>query len=608
MTYFADMCSGGALDRLFGGYVRIVLDMNSIISAVEAENEALTTLLRMGHAHEIEVRVTDTAHREAEEDGNETRRAKRCRQIRGFPEILSNPSEQVEQLASDIYNLVFGSKDPASNSRANREADARHLAESIIGVADVFVTSDKEMLTKADDIIAAHGLKVLTPSAALALIAEASASHIEDGELNLPNVLIRPANDEEFVVVRDLLTPLADNYPDFNGWLDKQWRKKDVRKKVVVVDGQVVGVSIAGPKDGEASVVKLSTFYVDEDHRAAGIGQHLLYHELRFWASHGTRKIFVTVSIRKQKLIRFFTDLGFAVEGVSACRYGSASHEVILARHLLHEKISEEKITELAERIVCDITCADVTETSEGMVRGKTSLPSTLGPLQPSDINVSYGDAISDEALTRHLYEKNSTPLLEIRDDRGNLHTLDALDLESRFYPLRLERQDCPAFIIPIQQRWAQALFQWKEPQLSLFSPEADKRFLRLDNVYYRAPTFTDKIKRGARILFHVTRTPQPPIGIVGSALIERVEVDDPETLYVRYGGLGIFGLKDIQELAKRTGKAMAIRFTWFEPLDQIVPLTKIREVVPSVNPVTVFAIDHDQYKGLCALGGAADK
>jgi hypothetical protein len=75
--------------------------MNSIIQAVDADDDALTQLLRLGHAHLIEVQVTHTAEQEAMDDPDAKRRAKRYRQVRGFPTVMSAPSNAVKELAAE---------------------------------------------------------------------------------------------------------------------------------------------------------------------------------------------------------------------------------------------------------------------------------------------------------------------------------------------------------------------------------------------------------------------------------------------------------------------------------------------------------------------------
>jgi len=169
---------------------------------------------------------------------------------------------------------------------------------------------------------------------------------------------------------------------------------------------------------------------------------------------------------------------------------------------------------------------------------------------------------------------------------------------------VRLAFEDRDAFIIPIKMRWAKALFAWREAQLALFGPEADKRFLRVDNVYYFRPRHEGRLRRGSPVLFYVTDSPRAAVGIVGSALVESVEVEDPETLFIRYGDLGIYTVAEICNHLNADGHAMAVRFTWFEAFERPITLDRIKKFVKGFNPISAFRIPYNLYGALSGDGG----
>lgn len=131
------------------------------------------------------------------------------------------------------------------------------------------------------------------------------------------SLAVRDADiDKDEGTVRDVLAPLADDYPDFSGWLNgslKKARAGQVRVRVGLFGARVGAVALSIRKDDR--VVKLSAFYVTEDARAAGLGQHLLWSELRTWAISGVEKVYVTVSSRHADLIGFFREFGFVLRG-----------------------------------------------------------------------------------------------------------------------------------------------------------------------------------------------------------------------------------------------------------------------------------------------------
>jgi predicted GNAT family N-acyltransferase/predicted transcriptional regulator len=585
--------------------MRIVLDMNGIIGTLEAESDAWVRLLRAGITHQVDLRVTETATHEAADDPDSTRRARRMRQVGGFPLILDSPSTTVNQLANDIYNLIFGTRSPTARSRPNREADARHVAESIVGGADVFVTLDQEILDASDRVQQRHGLKVRAPDAALA---EISVPAPVAGALPLPNVLIRYAKAEEFTAARALVEPISKIYPDFDNWFRKIWENHAAQRKVATVDDRLAAVAISKNKSADGAVVKLSTFFVGDADRDNGVGQHLLFHEIRTWAQRRVRKAMVTVSSKERELVDFFRSFGFLVEGVSPRRYDEESTEIILARHFLYGEYDKARMPELARHLAMVLGCTVADDNGLEGVTGTPTVPVVEAP-EPAQFNpvrICFARRSCTDVASPD--DKNGQTVLSIgwRDGKQEHQVAwNELDIETKLYPLRLRFDDRDTFIIPIRIHWAKALFEWREPQLALFGPDADKRFLRVDNVYYFRPKHVGRLRRGSPVLFYVTDSPRQAIGIVGSALVESADVDDPESLFVRYGDLGIYAPADIQGHVDANGHAMAVRFTWFEAFEKTVPLDQVKRRVPNFNPISTFRISYQAYNDLRKDGGS---
>ncbi|MCL4233467.1 MAG: hypothetical protein KJ042_02995 [Deltaproteobacteria bacterium] len=579
--------------------IRLVLDLNGIIGTLEAESDDWVRLLRYGITHQVELRVTSVASAEVAEDHDAGRRSRRMRQVQGFPSILDGPSDEVEGLVPDIYTLVFGTRSPTSRSRPNREADARHLAESIVGRANFFITLDKEILDASERLACTYGIQVRTPEAVLFEIE--GLRPVVANTLTLPNILIRLARGDEYEVVRGLVDPISASYPEFDEWFRRMWEDSQTTRKAATVNGRLAAISVSKPKGADGKVVKLSTFFVGDADRDNGVGQHLMFHEIRDWARRGVRKVMVTVSSRDPRPVDFFRSFGFFVEGVSPRRYEDASTEIILARHFLYGEYDAARMPVLARAVAQVFGYSAAEDDGGGGIVGCPVVPAPQGPepVQVAPVRISVTRRTSDDF--------NASPVLSLSWGTGENEHRSAwgeLEIETRLYPVRLAFEERDAFIVPIQMRWAKALFEWWEPQLNLFRPDADKRFLRVDNVYYFRPRHSGRLRRGSPVLFYVTAHRRSAVGIVGSALVESIAVEDPESLFIQYGDLGIYKTADIREHLDAEGRAMAIRFTWFEAFERPVALNQVKRSIPRFNPISTVRIAYRQFENLRLEGG----
>jgi GNAT superfamily N-acetyltransferase len=149
-----------------------------------------------------------------------------------------------------------------------------------------------------------------------------------------PSISVRDAIfDQDEAAVREVLDPLAADYPDFSGWLTRKLATRGTRVRVGLLQDRIGAVALSAPKDGSGRVVKLSAFYVADFAQDRGLGANLLWSEVRTWAKYGIEKVYVTVSSRHPELVEFLNKFGFLIEGVSPRRYQDDTAELVLAKH-----------------------------------------------------------------------------------------------------------------------------------------------------------------------------------------------------------------------------------------------------------------------------------
>ena len=80
---------------------------------------------------------------------------------------------------------------------------------------------------------------------------------------------------------------------------------------------------------------------------------------------------------------------------------------------------------------------------------------------------------------------------------------------------------------------------------------------------------------------------------------------DRPATLFSRYSNLGIYTLADTQGHVNASGKAMAIKFTLFEPFKRPLRLKRIQQILANkatmqgLTPVTRDGFEAIRSEGL---------
>ncbi len=349
-------------------------------------------------------------------------------------------------------------------------------------------------------------------------------------------------------------------------------------------DGRVAAVALSQAKgDG---VVKLSAFYIESAAQRTGLGGHLLWSELRTWARHDTRKVYVTVSSRHADLVEFFTAFGFLVEGVSPRRYQSDTAELVLGKQFVRERVTDETLAAFADGPANVVFCVPL---------GAEAWPAAWG-LPPE----TQRPALEWSGAREHLQ------LIACEGER-ELRSWGLLELERVFYPARFAVAGRKALMVPIEPHWADALLEHAGQQRRLSQdPASERLLLRSDDAYYCYPKYVDIAKPGTPILFYVTA---PVSAVVGEARIYDAAIDSPEELFAAYGGLGIYRLPQIRshviQRGPRAGNALAMRFGMYVPFHTPVTQAHLARIAGRRRvPQGLLAISLEEFEVVRRTGG----
>lgn len=152
----------------------------------------------------------------------------------------------------------------------------------------------------------------------------------------------------------------------------------------------------------------------------------------------------------------------------------------------------------------------------------------------------------------RGLVGLGAAPLL-----RPGLPAPATAQVERTLWPAKIIDSDLPCYILPIQSRWSSELLGYPT-QLTARRPELS---LGREQVYYRAAD--GRLSAPARILWRVSQSGHyVAASIIGTSLLDAIDVDTPEHLFANLGYYGVFDLDMIRGAARGRPVVQALRYS----------------------------------------------
>jgi predicted transcriptional regulator len=186
--------------------------------------------------------------------------------------------------------------------------------------------------------------------------------------------------------------------------------------------------------------------------------------------------------------------------------------------------------------------------------------------------------------------------------------------LERWFSPVRVLGAGIPAFFVPIRHGWATDLVDVGLADDQLL-PRPWAIGLRRELVYYRSPRNPASLPTPARLLWYVSGQAHGAGTIRATSHLTEVAVDDPERLFHRFRPLGVYAASDVERVSdKKSGRAMALRFSSTVRLRQPVPLADYRELITgnpksrSVMLQSIHPVGEHVFVKVAEMGSGAER
>jgi ribosomal protein S18 acetylase RimI-like enzyme len=557
----------------------------NLLNTNESVDQDLIILMRFGFDDVVKLVVTEQLSAEVINNADNPRQE--IVQRIGILPVHSVSKERCEErdlLAKKLFQRFWANAKPSSRNAEHGYHDCLHLASHKLCGGNVFVTRDNNLRTKVSKYGAVFGITALSPTEAIARIQHDLP--LLTG-VELPSPVVRKSRLDDKDALKVLLEPLKSSYSDFDGWLTKTLNDKKACINLASIGNEPIS-AIAIWKKKDKLTAKLSLFYVAPGSRIWGLGQHLLFYCIRELIGHRFEKIILTTSEENADLLMFFTRYGFRIEGISHRRYqrgdGDSSAELVLTKHLFYQRITENDVDNFAAELVSTVFSLP----KNTNVRDKNSWF-----IPPNHLEIN------------HKFDNINNKLVLIDNNNEEVNSFSISNLEQTFYPVRFAKANRRAYLIPIQPQWASRMIQVNSNQTEVTSRFTDKLFLRTDNVYYCHPWCANENVVGAPILFYIS-SPDSMIGGMGYILERRIAF--PEDLFLKFGGLGVYQIPNIQNHTKKSGSnlgcAMALRFGWWVPFPNPIPRSSFSQFGINGVPQHMQSITYQQYENIMKEGG----
>lgn len=467
--------------------------------------------------------VTDESFNEIQRNENPTERSRRLRYAKQYQRVVCQSQEV--QIAWQSLSPLFPRK-PGINT----ESDIRQVANAIAANADCFITQDRGLLRKSEEIYHKFGIKLMSPGQFIGQVDEV----IREAQYR-PEYL---AGVRNLVKSRLQSSQLPSLHPHF--------RLNEPSERRTQFE-QVLRAFMAQPETYDIQLYSNSN-----DNPLA-----LIVHDK---SSSQELKVPMIRIVRSR------------LEGT-------------VFRYQLHQAID----TAIKEnRMIVRINAKDLPMDLSEALRElgfsnveenwlKCNLP-FIGNSSELIVRLSQIRSMLPQLATL----VDST-IVAINDAFSNRDVIAFADIERRLWPAKILDSGIPNYIIPIKPHWAQHLFDPEMAKQTLWGARDDLA-LRHENVYYRSKYSAWQITSPSRILWYVTDDQ----GFGGSKMIracsflDEVVVGRAKDLFNRFRRLGVYEWKEVLRTAKDVpnGHIMALRFSNTELLSNPIKLKTMSEIM----------------------------
>lgn len=478
---------------------------------------------------EVRLRVTDEIFNDLNRDSDEGRRERRRQTAEGAYEPICAAPEEVESKRG-LLRALFPDKIDVQTA-----SDLGHLARAAASDVPYFLTRDEDLLRLGAGIAEAVGLTVLAPTEFInrldQLRREASYRPVRLAGGTLHLALVRGEEVDELSRIFGGQAGVGGP----GGPTELRERLRDLLCRPGAITCQAARAEDGSPQalvayrlDAQKSAdFEVVLFVVRADNAAADtVARYLLHRLILQAAGRGSRLLRLTEAVPNAIVHRAAGDCGFVIEADGA-------------------------LVKYCRRVVA--ASGELADELDSCTVG----PAVVGPGNP------VGLSVVGMALRRP-------------ENIGDTSTASAL--EGVLWPAKLADAALPTFILPIQPRWAERLFDEDLAGQNLFGV-GQGRLMAREGVYYRSAQRAGLVAP-ARLLWYVSAD----AGFPGSkalracSAVEEIVVGAATEVYKRFRRLGVYRWADVLAHAKGDAQApvMAVRFVNTEPFSHPLPWSRL--------------------------------
>jgi GNAT superfamily N-acetyltransferase/predicted nucleic acid-binding protein len=496
---------------------------------------------------DIDLYLTPEIYNEISRSKDDTKKEATRKFIDSFNMVNAKSSDDRFLQIHDTLRQLF----PQSLSKSD-ESDLRQLVYAIAAEIPFFITHDKLLLDKAEDVFERFGIQILRPSDLIVLQDELlrgsdyAPSRMAGTQIHFEKV---HSQQSEKLIAR-FLSPREETKGNFS-------------KRLQLALSNASTIDTFGVMDAHGEEYGLISYSRQIDNQLIvpifRVGQSPICQIVaRYLASN----LVLTASAEGRNTIK------------------------IIDKYLPQKVISALQESEFFQYEDC---------------WGKLTFQGVL----------SVNDAIAQLTTSGwpDFSQKHVADLLKILQSASNSAAL--LALEKNLWPLKIRELDIPVFIVPIRPQWAMQLFDVTIAEQDLFGGDPSL-ILNAENVYYRSG-FQKVLSAPGRILWYVSsgdKRYQESMCIKACSYVDDVEIGKPKQLFSKYKRLGIYKWKDVyNDVAKRdlNKDIMAFKFSKTEIFKTPIRYSQLREAWKSEGqnfyPISPLRISSERFLSLYNLG-----
>lgn len=460
---------------------------------------------------------------------------KSSRQLLSFYNQLPfRDEEEFKKILTEL-KLIFPLKSQ------NDKSDLNHIAYSIVGGAQFFITRDQEILSKREYFLEKYGLNFYRPS--------------------------------------DFITHLDENI---------QVSKYKPQR--------LIGTNINSKSVTTSNISRFVSIFLKPTEK-----KHQFEQIIRDCLSLPNKFELITIS-KEDNLLAFIifdrtSDTKFKIP---VFRFLKSNLKITLSKHLLFKAIltstKEEKISiAITEPYLDEDIIQTIKEARFVSIDNCWQKINLKGIIKEENI---FSEITKREDENCNTDGTLKVIFSETKSDIDNYQFLIKYNLERHLSPLKIQDLEIPTYIISIQPQWAERLFDDNsEEKLALFEPEYEL-LLNRENVYYRS-AFPKILKSPARILWYISenKSTSGKGKIRASSYIDEIFIDDPKKLYKQFKQLGVYEWKHVSETANKKKEVMAFVFSDTELFKNPISLIATKTLIKKLENKNFMALSPVEIK-----------